>query len=81
MLPSSDDLGPLPDEQRQSCVTLRFVYGAKQCFGNGHDVGFVRRFALSKVPGFSCTPSKGLLQPMQSQNTVRGSNSRRYGAM
>ncbi|CAM9369839.1 unnamed protein product, partial [Ectocarpus fasciculatus] len=28
------------------------------------------RFSISKVPHFSCTPSRGLLQPMQSQNVV-----------
>lgn len=30
----------------------------------------VHRFNVSKAPNFTSTPCKGLLQPMQSQNTV-----------
>ncbi|CAM9619899.1 unnamed protein product, partial [Hapterophycus canaliculatus] len=30
----------------------------------------ISRFSISKAPNFSCTPAKGLLQPMQSQNAV-----------
>lgn len=31
---------------------------------------YMYRFHISKAPNFTSTPSKGLLQPMQSQNTV-----------
>ncbi|CAN0475327.1 unnamed protein product, partial [Scytosiphon promiscuus] len=59
-------------------VTQRVVrFGACPCYERRDVVVGINntgelpvRFNISKAPNFTSTPSKGLLQPMQSQNTV-----------